>query len=119
MALRFFLDQNVQAPVARTLRQMGHECWTADDAGVGRLVDDQLTVYAQEKAAALVTHDREFSQRRRRNVVGRHIFLRCDEWEAAKLVEAYLPGVEQLLEFKDDVWIEISKDGFKLDFSWK
>lgn len=119
MPLRFFLDQNVPAPVGTALRRLGHECWTADDAGVGRLQDDQLTVYADQHGAILVTHDREFSQRRRRNVVGKHLFMRCDEWRAAELVTTHIPDVERLLVFKDDIWVEISQDGVQLSFGWQ
>lgn len=78
-------DHDIDARVAARLRKLGHDAWTADDAGLSRVRDDKLTVYSDNQRAVLVSHDSEFSQRRRRNVVERHIFLQCNEWDAAEL----------------------------------
>lgn len=51
------------------LVRRGHDAWTAAQAGLNQEPDDTLTVYAYERDAVLLTHDREFSQRRRKNVV--------------------------------------------------
>lgn len=48
--------------------------------------DDELTVYADNQSTALLTHDVEFSRRRERNVIGKHVWLRCSEMEAAQFV---------------------------------
>lgn len=69
--------------VSRWLRQLGQEAWTAYDAGLSRASDDDLPVYAHDRNAVLLTHDREFSRRRRAWTIGRHIYLRCAEWEAS------------------------------------
>jgi len=86
---RFFLDHDVPVSVARMLRGEGHDCWTAGEAGLAtESQDDNLTVYADEKNAVLVTMDREFSQRRRKRSIGRHIWLRCPEPEAADMLRS-------------------------------
>lgn len=48
---------------------------------LARAGDDALTVYACEHRAVLLTHDVEFSTRRRKHVIGHHVFLRCNEWD--------------------------------------
>ena len=60
------------------LHRERHDCWTVSEAGLaGEGQDDNLTVYADVKNAVLVTMDEEFSQRRRKHSIGRHIWLRC------------------------------------------
>lgn len=81
--------------------------------------DDDLTVYAQNQKAVLITHDVEFSQRRRRNVIGRHLFLRCAEWEAAELLATLLDEILPILERREDIWVKLSVDGHRLSFDWK
>ncbi|MDQ3764180.1 MAG: DUF5615 family PIN-like protein [Actinomycetota bacterium] len=75
MIFCFVCDHDVDAAVAMMLRKAGHEAWTAADAGLYRAGDDDLTVYADNKGAVLISHDTEFSQRRRRNMIGKHIWL--------------------------------------------
>jgi hypothetical protein len=63
-------------------KRNGHECWSAAAAGLAgddAAEDDDVSVYADEKGAVVITHDREFSLRRRRNTFGRHVWLRCLE----------------------------------------
>jgi hypothetical protein len=62
--------------------QRGHQCWTAGAVGLATARDDALTVWATSHRAALVSTDREFGQRRMRNAVGHHLWLRCLDWEA-------------------------------------
>jgi predicted nuclease of predicted toxin-antitoxin system len=73
--VRFVLDHNVDAAVAAVLRREGHEAWTAGRAGLSRVSDDELTAYADDRNAALLTHDVEFSERRRKNVIGKHVWI--------------------------------------------
>ncbi|MGH3754652.1 MAG: DUF5615 family PIN-like protein [Pseudonocardiaceae bacterium] len=75
LTLRFVCDQDVDAGVAARLRKLGHDAWTAAKAGLSEADDDDLMVYADDQQDVLITHDGEFSQCRRRNMVGRHIFL--------------------------------------------
>jgi len=105
--------------VRHMLIKAGHEAWTAANARMGEANDDSLTVYAQEHDAVLVTHDREFSTRRRRAVVGRHILLRCNEWDAADVLERNLPEILPVLGRKCDVFVQVSPDAaFQLSFAW-
>jgi predicted nuclease of predicted toxin-antitoxin system len=62
VALReVFLDHNVPASVRRMLISQAHECWTAAEAGLAEVRDDNLSVYADSKRAALISFDREFN----------------------------------------------------------
>ncbi len=79
--------------------------------------DANLFVYATEHRAALVTLDREFTLRRRRNPIGRHIGLRCTEPEAADLLAARLAEVLEYLE-RDHVTLVVSKLEVRADSSW-
>jgi predicted nuclease of predicted toxin-antitoxin system len=117
--VKFFLDQNVDAEVAATLREFGHEVWTAAEAALGDVADDELTVYAHNKKAVLITHDVEFSQRRSRNVIGQHIWLRCAEFEAAELLRIHIEDVVALLNHGRDVWLRVSKEGLTLSRRWE
>jgi predicted nuclease of predicted toxin-antitoxin system len=116
--VRFVCDQDVDAAVAATLRRLGHDAWTAANAGLSAVGDDELTVYADELSAALLTHDVEFSQRRRRNVVGKHVWLRCSEMDAASLVEERIDELVAALSIRKDVWVRLSADGLQLSFAW-
>lgn len=96
--MRFFLDNDVPVSVGKMLRNRGHECWTAAEAGLATEgQDDNLTVYAEAHHAVLVTLDREFSQRRRKNPIGRHVWLHCPDPEAAAVLDAHLVEVLRLL----------------------
>ena len=117
--MRFFLDQDVPVSVRRMLVSEGHQCWTANEAGLAaEPQDDSLTVYADDKDAVLVTLDREFSERRRKNTIGRHIWLRCREHEAAEILRSHLTEVLQYLR-RPDVVIVVSRDSVRADSSWR
>ena len=116
--MRFLCDQNVDTDVAAALRDLGHEAWTAAEAGLSDVVDDELTVYAHNMKAALITHDVEFSRRRSRAVVGQHIWLRCTELEAAELLGTHIDEMVSLLDHGRDVWMKVSKDGLTLSRRW-
>jgi predicted nuclease of predicted toxin-antitoxin system len=116
--LRFVCDEDVSADVAVRLRQLRHEAWTIAEAGLHRVSDDEVTVYASNHNAVLLTHDKEFSQRRRRNVIGRHIQLRCKEWEAADLLADRLDELLPILR-APDVFIALSRHGHDVSRSWQ
>lgn len=59
--MRLVLDHNVDALCRRWLLAQGHEAWTVGEAGRAVAADDDQTIYAQDRAAVLVTHDREFT----------------------------------------------------------
>lgn len=88
--------------------------WTARDARLANVPDDDLAVYAHDRNAVLVTHDREFSRQRGDWTIGQHIQLRCNEWEAADLLARTLPDLIVILERKRDVFIVVSTSGYEV-----
>lgn len=116
--MRFFLDQNVDAAVRSMLIHRGHEAWSTDQANLGQDVDDELTVYAHEHGAVLLTHDQEFSQRRRKNVIGRHIWLECNEFDAAEILNGYFEDVFPLLERREHLWVRITRETVSFGHGW-
>lgn len=115
--MRFVCDYDVDAAVAKMLWRMGHDAWTVGDAGLALAADDALTAYADDRRAALITHDVEFSTRRRRSVIGQHIWLRCLEYDAVELLGKHLAEIVELLETRKDVWVRVSKEGVELAFA--
>lgn len=117
--MRFLLDHDVDADVRPHLTAAGHDCWTASDAGLFDARDDDLTAYACDRGACLVTHDREFSQRRKANAVGRHIWLVCNEWDASAVLLGALGDILPILERYADVTVTIRAAGaFSVDRAW-
>jgi predicted nuclease of predicted toxin-antitoxin system len=116
--VRFLLDHDVDAAVGRMLRHRGHECWTAGSAGLARAKDDELTVWAAEHQAVVVSTDAEFSHRRMTNAIGRHVWLRCNDWEASEILADHLDNVLSLLEARRDITIRVSKDGLSDSSKW-
>jgi predicted nuclease of predicted toxin-antitoxin system len=117
--VRFFCDQHVDVAVAAMLRELGHEAWTAANAGLTTAADDDLTVYAIDKGACLITHDEEFSRRRQRNVIGQHVWLRCNEWDAADVLRRNPDWLEPLLANRRDVWVRLSREGRVESYAWE
>jgi predicted nuclease of predicted toxin-antitoxin system len=116
--VRFLLDHDVDAAVGRMLRRHGHECLTASQVGLAAVTDDTLTVWACEHGAVVVSSDREFGQRRMKNAIGHHVWLRCKDWEADAVLEARLAGVVSRLEARSDLTVRISVDGLTDSSAW-
>lgn len=116
--MRFFLDHDVDARVAHSLRLLGHDAWTAADASLDRVSDDEVTVYAMKKDAVVLTHDHEFSIRRSKNVCGHHIYLDCNELLAAEMLAKHLDEVLPLMDRKPDVYARITVSRCSLSFRW-
>jgi predicted nuclease of predicted toxin-antitoxin system len=116
--VRFLLDQDVDARIRRIFTNRGHECWTAADANLSAASDDELTVYATDKRAVLVTHDRRFSQRRRRAVIGKHLQLRCPEEEAGLLLARHFDRVIETLQGPEHVLVQLSERGMETFTRW-
>lgn len=76
-----------------------------------------MTVYTHDRDAVLVTHDKEFSQRRRRNVIGRHVYLRCNEWDGPEVIEQHLDTILDNLKRHSDIWVKLSL-GTEPDYSY-
>ena len=117
--MRFFLDNMVPVSIRKMLRARGHECWTAAEAGLGdEPQDDSLSVCAASRGAVLVTMDREFSRRRRRDPIGHHIRLRCTDPDAAAVLDDALAEVLSLLR-RTDVTITVSRHGVEGASKWR
>jgi predicted nuclease of predicted toxin-antitoxin system len=117
--VRFFLDNDVDARVRGALVKRGHQCWTASEANLFRVTDDTLTVYADDREAVLITHDDEFSQRRRRNAVGMHIQLRCQEPDAVDLLMKHLDDLLPILaSAHGNIFILVSPSGYQVSRRW-
>ncbi len=106
------LDNDVSAAVATMLRrQQGHRAVMVGQIGLARASDDQVSVFADNKDAVLLTHDRELIARRRRNTFGRHVHLDCREWGAPVLLHQHLAAVVELLQSRDAIVIHLGHDG--------
>lgn len=116
--MRFFADQNVDADVVSALTKAGHQAWTADQAGLTLDADDELTAYAHDRNAVLLTHDREFSQRRRENVIGRHVWLDCDELDAPDLLMRYLEDLLPVFEHHEHVMVRVAPSQYVVCHGW-
>lgn len=113
--MRFYLDNDVDARCGTVLRRLDHECWTTSEAGRSDAGDDDQTAYAQSRGAVLLTHDREFTQRRRLLPIGLHVRLDCEQPDGPDLVRTRLDVVIDLLAHHRDLTIEL---GWSRCHSW-
>jgi hypothetical protein len=109
--MRFLLDHDVDAAVGLMLRRHGHDAWTAGEAGLGRARDDELTVWAAARQAAVVSTGEEFGQRRMRHPMGWHIWLSGPDWEAASLLEEHLDQATAPQKTHTDMTVRVSPGG--------
>lgn len=116
--MRLYLDNDVDARCRPVIEEQGHECWTAAQAGRSDAPDDDQTVYAHEMNAVVVTHDREFTERRKRNSIWKHIRLSCDQPDGPDVLRRWLGQVVPILDHLDNVVIEIRPDGFSVYSAW-
>lgn len=116
--MRFLIDHDVDAAVARMLRHRRHEAWTAGEVGLAAAADDELSVWANVHRAALVSTDREFGQRRMKNAIGAHVWLACRDWEASALLAMQLDEVVTLLKARNDITIRVSPGGITGSSDW-
>lgn len=112
------LDQDVDAALVAVLVAAGHEAWTVAAAGIPDAADDDVSVYAAQKDAVVITHDVEFSARRRRNPHGRHVQLGCPEPDAVDLVSACVDELVSAIEPFADVFVYVSKAGINWHLKW-
>ena len=108
--MRFVLDHDVDVRVGAVLRQAGHECWPSTAGLTASADDDAVAVYADDRRAVLITHDREFTRRRMKNTIGRHVRLDCEQPDAMA-IGAYLGELVAALEHAHDVVIVVSAAG--------
>jgi predicted nuclease of predicted toxin-antitoxin system len=110
--LRFVTDNDVDALVARELTAKGYEAWTAAEAQLAADPDVELAVYAQDRGAVLISHDRDFAGWRRRNTFGRHVWLNCDQIDAPVILLSHLDEFTGVLERREHVLVEVRRDSF-------
>jgi predicted nuclease of predicted toxin-antitoxin system len=106
--VRFVLDNDVDARVGRVLRQAGHECWPSTSGLSASADDDAVAVYADDRHAALITHDREFTLRRMKNTIGCHVRLDCQQPDGPEVIAARLHDLVAMLEGAQDVVLIVS-----------
>jgi predicted nuclease of predicted toxin-antitoxin system len=106
--LRFVLDNNVDARVRRVFVDAGHDCWRAAEAGLAQVVDDEVSVYADNMDAVLVTHDKEFTERRKKNTFGKHVRLTCQEPDACDVLRLQMTELIDVLEQHEELVVEVS-----------
>ena len=106
--MKFFLDHNVDTTCCEVLAAAGHSAWTTTQARRGSASDDDQTVYAMSKGAVLITHDREFTTRRKQEPYGHHVRLICREWAGPDMLRAALPRLIEFLKASPDMVVEIS-----------
>jgi predicted nuclease of predicted toxin-antitoxin system len=109
--MRFLLDHDVDAAVGRMLRQRGHTCWTAGAAGLARARDDELTVWAGARQAAVVSTDEEFGLRRMGKPIGWHLWLGGADWSAGEVLAGHLEEVLAVLASGADLTVRVSGSG--------
>jgi predicted nuclease of predicted toxin-antitoxin system len=100
------------------LRRRRHECWSASEVGLAAAGDDLLTVWASNHDAAVVSTDKEFGRRRMKNAIGRHVWLRCRDWEARDLLASDLDEVVRRLETRPNLTVQVSEAGIAESADW-
>jgi predicted nuclease of predicted toxin-antitoxin system len=76
----------------------------------GTSKDDELTVWAAEHEAVIISTDGEFGQWRMQNAIGRHVWLRCSDCEASEVLADHLHEVLTLLQARSDLTVRVSKE---------
>lgn len=108
--MRFLLDNDVDHAVAALLRAAGHQIVTASEvglAGADAAADDEITVYANDRAMVVITHDREFTRRRKRRTIGLHVRLMCAQPDAVDVLEDRLEELLENLTWTETAVIEV------------
>ncbi len=116
--MRFYLDNDVDARCRRVLVPP-HDCWTANEAGNAEADDPSQAVYAHDRQAVLVTHDAAFTRWRRKQAIGQHVWLRCEQPDGPDLLERHLDVIVPIFERRPDGVIEVKWSGIEFSSSWK
>jgi predicted nuclease of predicted toxin-antitoxin system len=114
--VRFLLDNDVDHGVAELLRRAGHSVVTASEVGLAGAVaaaDDEVTVYATDRSMIVVTHDREFTARRKRNTIGLHVRLMCAQPDAVDVLHERHDELLDALSWSETAVIEVYKTKVK------
>ena len=118
--MRFYLDNDVDIRCRAALQRLdsSHVVYTANEAGRSDADDDEQTVYASERDAVLITHDREFTERRKRNSIGRHVRLDCEQPDGPEILTTQFPEVLAELERHANIVVELSRNTHKSTIRW-
>lgn len=79
-------------------------------AGLSGAIDDAIAVYADDRKAVLVSHDKAFAERHRLNTFGRRVWLRCEPYEAPDTVGMHLPEITECLASMSHLFVEVTVD---------
>jgi len=106
--VRFVLDECVDARLRRVIVAAGHECWTVVDAGLSNEDDDEVSVYAADHNAVLVTDDRELIRRRQGVLFGKTVELRGTKRAALQNLPNHIDHCVELLNGADELIVAVS-----------
>lgn len=118
--LSFYLDNDVDVTCAKVIAAAGYRCWSTSQAASQRSSDDEQTVYATDKGAVLITHDREFTNRRKKLPMGHHVRLVCHQMDGPGLLDAALGMIATSLAASPDMVLEVrqGRDGQPTVKAW-
>lgn len=117
--MRFYLDHDVDARCRKVLTDLNHQCWTASDAGNAEAIDDEQTAYAHDKNAVLITHDKDFTARRKRNAYGWHVQLVCDQPDGPRLLQARVNDLLPIIGSFQHVTIVVKPNSIEFFADWQ
>ncbi len=95
------------------LRRHGQKCASVYEVGLATASDEEISIFTDDKHAICVTQDREMITRRRRDTFGRHVYLQCDEWNAAEVLERHLDAVIELLQSREAIVVRVGPRAVK------
>jgi predicted nuclease of predicted toxin-antitoxin system len=107
--MRFFLDNDVNAEVVAMLTGRGHQCWRAGQAGLADANDELIAIYAEERQAVLISHDKAFARKRMANTTGQSVWLHCEPVEGVDVLSEHLGEVEATLRHMSMVVLEVTR----------
>ncbi len=114
MIFLFLMDENVDTAADGSVRGLGFDVERAVQVGLttaNEAQDDDLSVWAQEHGAIVVSHDIQLGQRRLDRCVGRHVWLDCRNWDAAATLVAHMDRILAEVGPHRDVTVKVSQAG--------
>jgi predicted nuclease of predicted toxin-antitoxin system len=111
---RFYLDNDVDHRCRRVLVAAGHQCWATSEAGRSDAGDHEQAYYSLTKDAVTVTHDQEFTETRKRNTIGKHLCLRCEQPDGPALLKTWLDVLPELLDRHEHVVVELFPTSYRV-----
>ena len=114
--LRFVLDHDVDAAALRVLRDRGWWAHSLSELGSYDVADETVAIIADERDAVAVTVDVEFSTWRRRQLIGRHLHLRCVDPEVVPVLERRIDDVASALARNDNLFVVLSQSRSDIEY---